>query len=1406
MRRLSVIAMLLNCLALPLTAQDGRVQFSNFGVRSGLGTSVVNDLAQDSTGYIWVATADGIRRFDGHRFTDFRADPAKTDGLPDNSVECAFVDASNRKWFGTREGGIARFEETSGRFSRYAGGLGPVHTITEDREGRLLAATAHGVIAYDEAGDKWTRPTPSLAWMVPAPFAAATDNHQLTPTESAGIRQWSEQLFPDSAYARRSLVEAIGPASAGRLWPALHAELREEHPRDGLGSAYANVSALATDPDNNLYLGYYQGGIGVWPLGDPTPRVIRPNRREGRGGKNQITSMLWLHDSLLVARTDQGVELIDVITGEGRPFLEGLTEVGIQDVVREGNTLYLASSVGVIVHDLTTGNTRRYDATGEYEYGLTTAETSCVLPAPDGVIWVGHGHHGLSMGLTTAAMFAHPRPDDPPLPHYMRGVTTVLQDGRGRLWFGHFEGGVRRADPETLNTLESYLTGYENGIARSSIFTLFEDRGGRIWGGGYRSGLIYFDEVKGDWKPYLPGDPKGLGSADVRDIAEDREGYLWVALHGYGTIRLDPRTGETRDFTPTNSGLSCSYPFDLTVDAQDRIWVATVNGLYRVGSDRREVDAVIPPANSGRYGFAHRVNTVVSLNDGTVAAGTHAGLYLFDADGEPVARSIIPERLRDPVRTIYANPQGNGLWAATEFAVHYFQPADGLLLSYQLPRGEEGVNFHARSRGRLADGRLLLGTTNGLVGFAPERLRRPMPAGRTYVSGGSFVSADGERQRLYGHPSSLELGPDNSGFTLELSGLSFGRPEASRYEVRLSPHQSGWSELPAAEPTLRVQHLSPGDYTLEYRMRNDHGLGFGPVGRLPIRVAAPWYATWYAYAGYLAFIAAAVFLYLRQFRRREALRQRMHYERREAAREREMAAEKARFFENVSHDLRTPLTLIDAPLDELRRQPELPLAERRRYYDIMHRSSERLNRLITRVLDWQQGELPEASAPNVVRTPGRHLEQLAGGFQPQARKEGIELELDIGPSTPVAYPAEVIARVTENLLGNALKFTPAGGRVTLFARQQPEYLRIAVRDTGPGVPQEQRERIFERFYRGAQGSGEIPGNGVGLAVVRELLDGLGGSIRCGEAPGGGAAFECIVPIGAATEAASPAVPSPNPEPAAAAVDEPAVTSGAHATDLPLLLVADDDSDIRAVIRQGARGRYRLVEAANGTAALAAARSRQPDLILSDVMMPAMDGLELCAALKADPTTSHLPVLLLTAHHGPQRQQAALAAGANAYLTKPFRLPLLFHRIDNTLATLDAARERWMRTPRAEPPAALATTAGDEGFIGRLREYVTATLSEGALDQNALFRHLTISRTLCYAKVKALTGLTLGEYVRRLRIEHAQALLHQSGATIGEVAHASGFKTTAHFSRTFKAVTGLTPGKWRENGPVEAPGR
>lgn len=730
-------------------------------------------------------------------------------------------------------------------------------------------------------------------------------------------------------------------------------------------------------------------------------------------------------------------------------------------------------------------------------------------------------------------------------------------------------------------------------------------------------------------------------------------------------------------------------------------------------------------------------------------------------------------------------------------------------------REANGGNSPAGIRAR--EGRLWFATQDGVVVVDPARIRRnvvPPPV---------VVEQLATRERtLSAGAARLALAPDERDFEIDYTALSLMAPENVRFRYRLEGLTDEWTDA-GNRRTAFYTNVPPGRYTFRVVASNNDGVWNEKGAALELTVAPRFYETRAAYA-----LAALIVLLLggiafqwrlRSLRRRGRELTRLVGERTAALRQHETQLEarnaelaalheaRSRLFTNLSHEFRTPLTLILGPLRGLLdgRHGRLGASAREQGV-LMQRSGQRLLRLINQILD-----LTRLQAGGVALECRTH--ELVGfaraatlAFAPLAERRGIALrfhsELD---ELPAGLDAEQLEKVLLNLLSNALKFTERGGSVTVTVAADGEAAEIVVRDTGVGIAPEELPHVFERFYQAdASTTRRYEGTGIGLALARELVELHGGEIRAESEPGAGSAFILRLPLGAPTEASAPGTDagavgkasapgvSPRPESLALAVAthdhdtdaEPPAPLEEPAEDRTTVLVVDDNADVRAYLRSILGASYRVLEAGDGRAGLEVARAALPDLIVADVMMPELDGLEMGRALKDNAMTDAIPVVLLTARAAPEDQVAGFETGADAYLVKPFDPDVLVALVANLLAQRLRLRERFARGEAAPPTPAPAVPDAPSALEEQLRPLVVAHLVDADFNPEALAAAASLSYHQFYRALRDELGITPSRFIRTVRVECAAELLRQGAGTITEIAYGVGFESLSYFRRAF----------------------
>ncbi|MES1242477.1 MAG: ATP-binding protein, partial [Acidobacteriota bacterium] len=1007
--------------------------------------------------------------------------------------------------------------------------------------------------------------------------------------------------------------------------------------------------------------------------------------------------------------------------------------------------------------------------------GLPNPAVYPVYEDRDGTILAG-GYEFLA-GLPLGARRFEARPQ-PPI--FKSNVMSFLRDRAGALWVGTLRGLFVQGPG-------GFLPADDEALRMSSVFALYEDSRGVLWAGTQR-GLARREApvAGGRWSWIRPED--GFPFSFTRVIRETKDGALWFGTNGAGVIRLkDGRfTAVTRA-----QGLSSDVVRAIWIAPDGRLWIGTEGrGLNRldpatVGLERPRI-AVL----TTRQGlFSNGIHQVLGDGLGNVWMSSNQGIFRARlADLEAVADGVRPRvetvsyTERDGMRT----PEANG--------------------------GVQDAGLRDRA------GNLWFPTQDGLVRIDPRTALRPGAPAQVHVVR-LRVGAD-EVPLVAG---AARLSPAQRSFAVEFTAPSFQAPEQRRFRYRLAPYDRAWVDSGTGREAVYTK-VPPGRYVFEVAAAGPDGEWSPVPAAVRLEVVPRFFETRLFLAAVILAAAALAFAGFRLRGVRQRARRvelgRLIEERtatiaEQAEKLREVDRLKTQFFANVSHELRTPLTLMLGPLRDILDGRSGPLREDLAgQIELALRNAERLLGLVDQFLDvarLDSGRLrlrPErGDLAEVVR---RRVE----AFLPLAERRGVELSLEAPPG-PVAadFDEAQIEKVFDNLLINALKFTPEGGGVRVALAASPDEVEVRVEDDGPGIPADRLSRVFERFYQVQAG----PGAGIGLSLARQLVELHQGSIAVASEPGRGARFTVRLKrrlpepdTGPLASATKPVFPSPPPDLDDARAIPPDPTPSPD-EDRTTVLVVDDNADMRAYIRRHLEPAYRVVEAADGLQGLERARSLLPDVVVSDVMMPGLDGNALFRGLREDPELELTPVILLTAKASAESRIQGLRDGVDDYLVKPFDPRELKARVDNLLASRRRLMERIGAAPALPPPqpppprAPLAprplrvseielppVTPADESLLARVKGLIEEHLGDTDLTVESLAAALGCDRSYLLRKLRALTGEPPSALIRSLRLQRAEQLLAAGAGSVGEIAYAVGFKSVAHFSNAFQERYGERP--------------
>jgi signal transduction histidine kinase/DNA-binding response OmpR family regulator/ligand-binding sensor domain-containing protein len=1241
-----------------------------------------------------------------------------------------------------------------------------------DAQGRLWMATRHGLWRFDSGSGQYA--------LVLEASEADPEFHEV----SAALAPQGEILFVDAVSMRW-------------LDPVSGALLRRLDPSAMPGWPAGPVLAAVYAPDDALWL-RFGAAIARWEAGASAPQIV------------------YRGESLAATR-DNAPRLQFAEDGLGR--------------------LWVAGRFGVGIYHPPSGSFRplRHDPADPASIGPTTERNGYrMFQDSEGSIWLGGGLGGLSRFAPGTAHFQHIRDrhgDRPGSGHnIVRALAEQVVNGETFLWAGEDGGGLVQFRLHPDGGYETVRrVGSAEGLPHGNVWALAPDPvDGALWVANH-SHLLRIESGEDELR-VLPvaTDPNAIRA--LRFAADGRR--LWVGTYShilqfeFGDARRRPQRVAAHALNPDDSVAGHRQVFNMLELSDGRILVATTRGASLLDPDSGALTHIQPwpqrPDDSRNWLFGLAEHPAGTLWLGSRmgglgrlalaevgAADAHARIRWFTrADGlaDNTVYAILPE-------------PGGALWLSSNRGLTRFDPASGRFRQFSPRDGLQHHEFNNTVAHIGASGRYYFGGINGSNAFRPELIgRHPQPPRlhlmRVSVAGRSVAVGGPEALRM-------ALGHGNSETVIGWVGLHFADPARIRYAYRMEGADAEWVDAGAMRE-VRYPRLDPGHHRFWLRAANSDGVWSEPRLMLEATVAYPPWRSWTAYVLY-ALLATALFALAHALqRRRQRQLERLVAERTlQLARQREVVAEQAErlrtaldartvLFANVSHEFRTPLTLIQAALDRLQRAggDSGAIATGRRYV-------RRLLRLVDQLLELARLRQPLPEPEGGPWALDRVVAMTTEAFRSLAEQRGLALASRVQPGWRTRCPQPLVERILLNLIGNAIKFTPAGGSISVELEGAGSRATLAVVDTGPGIAPDQQDRVFDRFHRSpAVEDLQVPGAGIGLALVREAAAAIGGEVRLESTPGEGSRFQVTLPAWRDGESVPPTSLVSDE---ALALDLALLGEQADPAPFPRapgprprhrLLIVEDNADLRVHLGEVLGTDWTLLQAGDGAAGLALAREQIPDLILSDVMMPRMDGLDLLAALREDLRTSHIPVLLLTARQDHETRLRGLSLAADDFLAKPFDPEELRLRLRNMLdrrrrvqAWLASQDRHGVALP--EPGASGNRLAADPPLSERdlrLLTLIEAWLAanhahaEASVEQMASAVSMDL-RTL-QRKLKALTGRSPGAHLRAWRIEQACRLLQETDRRVTDIALSCGFSSVQYFSRVFSRLQGMPPEAWR----------
>ncbi len=1361
-RRFIILFLAVCCTATRVAGEeDVKFYFRTLGIQQGLSNQLVNAVVKDSCGFVWVGTADGLNRYDGRRFRVFRHEPDNPHSLSTSWVNCLYM----------------------------------------ARDGRMLVGTERGVNVYDPEKEHFTM------------LSAVNDTRNLL--GNLRIRCFCEDAKGMLWIGTLDGLLCFDPRSSRIAFYKINF-----HDHDKM---HNEIRSLCEDADGRMWVGTFDGlyrrnsdGAGLFepvslrevPGGDPA----------GQAG-NMLVSGLYIAPqtpNLLYAATSAGFRIRDMQTGEVRVFDTSNSALGGNDVRAVGpyddTHLLVATGGGLSVFDTRTERLTNYTNSLTDPTSLPTHTITHLFQDDNGIIWIG-----TTYGLACCNRYRRPidlHYIDTVDPHgnITRETVTdlaVLPDA-DEIWIGT-NNGLRRYSSD-MRLLRRYTTA-DSPLPHNNIKRILIDSRGVMWI-GTNNGVVYTDRNRREFRRVVT--PKDdFAFKYVYDIKEDCDGDIIVNISS-GICFIRPTrdaSGEIEhlDFeTLYIDNLLSTYNSDVPYFEPDRrgnIWIGSLSdGLFRYDKERRTV-AQYRNEPSNRTSIASdRIYSIHADALNRIWVGTDLGLCRYDEKNDRFER--IDACSEFAIRTIVSD-RSNRLWIASSNRLVMFDYELDYKIGCDLSQ-ELGMNDIEYNSVCTVGGRIYLGGYGGYIDFDSDDIEvdmRRYPVRLTsFAIHDSVVTPDSRRDgrivldRSVTLCDRIRLRHDENFFRVDFALLNYTFGNGNRYVYMLEGYDKSPQTTDDTHPYALYSHIPPGRYTFRVDAANSDDIGSGNRVQMEIVIRPAWYHSTAARIGYVVLLVAVCGLAVHLIRMRIRLSRKLKQEIMRRERHDEINSTKMAFFTNISHEFKTPLTLILGPIETL-----LDAADesQRKLLLVMKHNAERLLRLINEIMDLRKidnDRLQVDSSMGDIVAFSRKIFEL---FSDHALRRHIDYAFESHPFCINAlFDCDKVEKIVYNLLSNAFKFTPDGGSIRLRIETDEEeghdIIRLTVSDTGCGIAAGELPRIFDRFYQTANRPHEqAEGSGIGLTLTRDYARLHGGDVAVESVPGSGSRFVVTLPYRTAAEF-SPAADAEND-----LSEQPAKP---HDSRLKIVVV-EDNEEMRDFLRSTLEDTYNVTTAHDGRLGLEAIRRTVPDLIISDLMMPHMDGFELCRCVRDDAQTSHIPFIMLTAKNNEADIRTSYDCGADIFLTKPFSVKTLRTRIE-ALIESRAKLQKLYRRKILSTPSDIEVESENDKFILRVVRIVEENLENPDFNVSMLCDALGHSYLSVYRKVKALTGDTVNDFIRAVKLKRAAQYLRSGELRTSEILYKSGFNSHSYFTKCFKKYFGMTPKEYMErsqSGRDDLPG-
>lgn len=1315
-----------------------KLHFTQITTQNGLNHNSVNAIIQDASGYIWFGTENGLHRYDGIDIKIFTHDVNNVNSISGNVIYALVVDKKNDLWIATNSG-FNRYREESGDFERI------------------------GLIPQNDSQNTF------YSYYVPAAIVSP-DGSLFISHGNNGIYKYNPQS---------NLMESYSP-------------INKSYTREQMG----NIIVLFVDSDNTLWMGSRTNGVFKHNLKtlnttlyqrSQTQNLLSPfifSINEDRYGRILISG----NNGICIY--DRKTDALSAI-GSNALAMQYIQKIWNIQKDNHGNLWFCSNGKGLHKVIDRHFNLNSYFPNERQTGSLNDNNIQCFLEDRQGNIWIGTQRGGVNVAINNnASVFNSLRRrilDDLPLTN--ERVSAICAYNDTIVIIGADGGGINAFDYKNNKLINVQKLGYNIKPSTDAILTLYIDSKRNLWAGGFLTGIIKYHANNGIVERFFhdKSKPESIPNNDVRHIYRDSSGRLWIATNGGGICIIDDNGNVVKSFLqqPGNPNtITSNYALIMREDNHGYLWVGTYEGLTRIKLNSFEIK---------RFGASQNLlgEWVYSLfNDSRNQfwVGTNMAIHKFNYHTEEFENYLsVMDLPNEIVAGIAEDTQGN-LWVGTSNGLARFIPGTQKNSRYFELDGLPGNSFNNGPTLSL-QGNLFFGTSQGLLWFNPKFIKENTFPPVVLIS--DFYAA-GKEEPVIVNKSTKNFTinyKQAASVTFHFAALNFINATQNNYSIKLEGLDNEWKSI-GNKKYATYTNLSPGRYKFRVIAGNNDNVWNETGDYISLIVTPPFWKTNFAYFIYSLLIIMFLSLIWRYSFIRFRYAEKLRIEKLKVAKANEIAKIKTDFLLQVSHELSTPLTLILGPVEKL--LPKNPDDET--LLSIIKKNALQMLTLVNELIDSQKIEENkkqiEKSYGNIVQLTN----EIINRHQAYAEKSKVNVKMHYEhQNITFLFDINAIDKVISNILLNAIKYNVDNGSVDVKIWKEDTTLKIAIEDTGIGIDKHSLKNIFNKYYR-VPNSSPKSGFGIGLYISKRLIELHEGTIIVSSEINKGTLFQITLPLaGDVSMSQQNASGTSNSQSTINAIS-------IYSTDyehfrgrrkLPLILIAEDNEDICRLLKSIMEHEFSMIFAQNGYDAIEKANKVLPDLIIADIMMPKMDGIQFCRQIKSDNYLSHIPVVVLTALNTGEMMLNGLNAGADDYISKPFNPEILLVRIKNIIQTRKFLQKRFLSDIKTRP-SELALTTSDNLFLDKLISLIETYMENPELKSELLAAEMNMSQITLYRKIKSLTGQSINPFIRTVRLKKAAALLESKTMNISDVASLVGFSDIKYFRKCFFKQFGMLP--------------